>query len=741
MIDGEKQIKPASGGLVTAMTSYLKKQENKDFSEVFWCGVPGCTIAEWMPAIENTDTQGFTYLPVFAGNHDYAGYYNGFSNSVLWPLFHYFPSYAEYDTSFYECYNKVNETFSSVLTQHLRPGDTVWIHDYHLVPLAAMLRKENAELSIGFFLHIPFPSYEIFRLLPKKWQCDLLKGILGADLIGFHTIDYASHFLQSILMVMGLDNDRNIIHHDNRLIKTDVFPISIDFERFHSAYDDEIIAAKRQALYTQMGERKIIFSVDRLDYTKGVHNRLKAYEFFLLQNPGYHGRIVFIMVIVPSRDSISKYAERKKMIDETISGINSRIGNIQWMPVIYQYSSLGFDEMLALYTACDLAMITPLRDGMNLVSKEFIASRKDQKGVLLLSEMAGAARELTDALIINPNDISEMADKIKEGLEMDRSAQKKAMEKMQVRIANYDVKAWAEEFISELSNIKQRQNSFQIKFLDEFTRRKIFEQYRNSSKRLLLLDYDGTLVPFSSEPDQAIPGRELLELIGELGNNEANDLFLISGRNSSWLQDHFGQLPINLIAEHGARYKWKDGEWITDVQTHNEWKASVHGIMEMYVRRCPNSMIEEKDFSMVWHYRNANVEQGKLRSLQLMSELNEYIHNRHLQVIMGNKIVEVRQSGINKGTFIQKIIEKKDYDFVFAVGDDRTDEDMFRTLLSVKNVFTIKVGSEASYAKYNLHSSMMVNALLQGMNHLDSNPPGRSASFFRTGIGYPVFGF
>jgi trehalose 6-phosphate synthase/phosphatase len=470
----------------------------------------------------------------------------------------------------------------------------------------------------------------------------------------------------------------------------------------------------------KMQEQKIIFSVDRLDYTKGVHNRLRAYEYFLRQNPQYHGKVVFILVIVPSRDTIPKYAERKKMIDEQISRINSKVGNIHWVPVIYQYNFLDFTEMIALYTACDLALITPLRDGMNLVSKEFVASRSDKKGVLIISEMAGAARELTDALTINPNDVLDIAQKIKEGLEMKEEEQTVRLEAMQKRIANYDVQGWADDFMTELYNIKHRQQSFHIRFLDYYTKRSLYDAYRNSARRLLLLDYDGTLVPFSSNPEQAVPGKELLTLLKNLSETEENEVYLISGRSSSWLEKHFGNLPLHLIAEHGARYKEKNRQWITEVQTHNEWKEQVHNIMQMYERRCANSSVEEKEFSMVWHYRNCNVEQGKLRAYELTNELNEYIRNRHLQVLMGNKIVEVRQSGINKGSFIKKIIEAGEYDFVFAVGDDRTDEDMFRELIDKSNSYTIKVGSDASYAQYNLHTPQMVVSLLEGMNHLTS---------------------
>lgn len=717
-VDDSNIIKQGSGGLVTAMNSFLVDMKNQSFSTVFWAGIPGCSSGSWGAATKNISDHSFTYLPVFVSRSEYHGYYNGHANSVLWPLFHYFPSYADYNLDSFNFYTKVNEHFAETLLKSIHPGDTVWIHDYHLLPLTAMLRKEMPQLTIGFFLHIPFPSFEIFRLLPRKWQETLLKGLLGADLIGLHTIDYAAHLLQCFLMILGLDNDHNIIHFDNRLIKVDVFPISIDFKKFNEAYDNEKVLAVKKSICARMGERKIIFSIDRLDYSKGVHNRLKAYEFFLTQNPHYLEKVVFIMVMIPSRDTIPKYAERKRMIDELISDINSTIGNIHWMPVIYQYNSLEFEEMVGLYSACDLALITPLRDGMNLVAKEFVASRKDNKGVLVLSEMAGAARELTDALLINPNDILELAQKIKEGLEMDLNNQTLAMESMQQRIQNYDIKAWAEDFMSELENIKLRQQNFQIKFLDEFSKRTMYHQYRIAKKRLLLLDYDGTLVSFTSNPENAIPDKELLQLISNLCIKKQNEVFIISGRNSAWLEKCFGKLPVNLIAEHGARYRWKTEEWVTDIQTHSEWKEQVHNIMEMYVRRCVNSFIEEKDFSMVWHYRDSIPDHGKLRSAELKSELNEFIHNRHLQVLMGNKIVEVRQSGINKGTFIKRIIDKVSYDFIFAAGDDRTDEDMFQALLGKKDTFTIKVGPEASYAQYNLHNPQMIISFLEGLDHI-----------------------
>lgn len=459
---GSIRIIPSSGGLVSAVRSYLDMKSNH-FTQVLWAGVPGCNSLTWCAAGKQVENETFTFLPVMVNKEQYDEYYNGFSNSLLWPLFHYFPSYAEYFQNEFEAYRSVNEQFLDTLLQNCSEGDTVWIHDYHLLPLAGMLRKKLPGLSIGFFLHIPFPSYELFRLLPKPWQQELLNGMLGADLIGFHTSDYAAHFLESVQKILGLRNAEGVLRYRNRIIKTEVFPISIDYHLFNKSFSESKIEESRKLLLKKLSGRKIIFSVDRLDYTKGVFNRLRAYQHFLEQNPDYLNKVVFILVIVPSRDTIPKYSERKRMIDELISQINSELGNIHWQPVNYQYQSLTFPEMLTLYTSCDVALITPLRDGMNLVAKEFVASRKDKRGVLVLSEMAGAAKELSAALLINPNDIEEISHSIKAALVMSEEEQELCMENMQNRIKNYNVQHWAEDFFACLSEIKRFQQEAEEK--------------------------------------------------------------------------------------------------------------------------------------------------------------------------------------------------------------------------------------------------------------------------------------
>ena len=517
--EGDLQVHRSAGGLVAAISSYIQGQHIKgprQFSEVYWAGVPGCTAATWTKAERKLAEQEYQYLPVFIRKRCYDAYYNGYANSLIWPLFHYFPSYADFDGDYFDDYMEANRCFLDALMLQVRPGDTIWIHDYHLMPLAGLIRQELPGVSIGFFLHIPFPSYEIFRMMPVKWQEAVIRGMMGADLIGFHTIDYATHFLKTVQMVLGLEDDMHVVRYMDRLVKVDVFPISIDYDQFHQAYQDKEVAAYRKSFSERFGNKKIIFSADRLDYTKGVFSRLKAYEHFLLQNPEYHGQVLFVLIVVPSRDHISRYAERKKMIDEYVGDINSRIGKINWQPVIYQYANLEFPELVAMYSSCHLALITPLRDGMNLVAKEFVACRQDRKGVLVLSELAGAVKELPDALLINPNDHADIALKIKQGLEMPAGEQSRRMQAMQQRVKLYNIRTWSEDFIGQLQSVKARQTAYEVKFLDTYGRIELRQRYQDAGKRLLLLDYDGTLVPFSALPTEAAPGRELLDVLTAL---------------------------------------------------------------------------------------------------------------------------------------------------------------------------------------------------------------------------------
>lgn len=715
-------LRQSSGGLVSAINAYLSGGARSKYSQTIWAGVPDCTPEVWQKVAP--DTGQYEYAPVFVEPKLYEHYYNGFSNSMLWPLFHYFPSFADYSSAHFDAYMQVNHLFAETLSTQLTKDDVVWIHDYHLLPLAGMLRQRFPALTIGFFLHIPFPSYELLRVIPKPWQREILTGMLGADLIGFHTFDYAAHFLSSVEMMLRVEHEDQLITWDNRHVKVEVFPISIDYNLFHNAYDDPEVSRLREKHIEMKGTRKLIFSVDRLDYTKGVSNRLRGYEKFLADHPDYREQVIFALVLVPSRDSISMYSESKKIIDLYISDLNSRLGTIGWQPVIYQYNHLSFAELVSLYTACDVALITPLRDGMNLVSKEFVASRKDKQGVLILSEMAGAARELTESLSINPNDSNEISQMIRVSLEMNPDEQAHRMTLMQQRIKQYDVNAWADDFFRQLNMIKEAQLEFEIKFIDPQTERNILEHYTSASRRLLLLDYDGTLEPFSHYPQRAFPREPLLKLLKKLAQNPDSDVYIISGRDAATLDQWLGHLDIGLIAEHGAKIKPKGGAWKTEITSGaDKWNEQIEELMERYVARCPNSFIEKKEFSIAWHYRNSDFAQSGLRARELYNELVHRTFHSSLNILNGNKVIEVRTKGINKGTAIEKVVSENAYDFILSIGDDQTDEDMFKKLAKTPHAYTIKVGSEASFAKYNLSSTREVKSLLEDLSRIESIKP------------------
>ena len=403
----------------------------------------------------------------------------------------------------------------------MKPDDVIWVHDYQLMILPQMLRKALPEATIGFFLHIPFPSYEIFRLIPTEWKRMLIQGMLGADLVGFHTYDYAQYFINSAKMILGLDNHYNSLTYQNRLIRADLFPIGIDFNKFKTASEDKDVIAYRDELLQNFAGKKIVFSVDRLDYTKGLIYRLQGIENFLERYAQWREKVVFIINIIPSRDNIPTYSERKRMTEEMVSTINGKYSTIQWQPIIYRYNHLPFNELCGLYVAANIALITPLRDGMNLVAKEFVASCKEG-GVLILSELTGAASELNEACLVNPTDFEEMADNIASALNMPLEEQKQRMQTMQKRLADYDVVQWVNDFLDQLFKTKKEQLNLKVKQLDTNAIRKMAADYEKSQKRCILLDYDGTLAPLTRIPAEANPTKEVLSFLKNLAADPKN---------------------------------------------------------------------------------------------------------------------------------------------------------------------------------------------------------------------------
>jgi trehalose 6-phosphate synthase/phosphatase len=706
--NGRVTVKQSDGGLVTALKNYFEQESTKEcFEQKIWLGAADFPEKRWAKIQEpSTD---FKVEPLFIDKKVYNKYYNGFCNATIWPLFHYFPSYVVYDQDSFEAYEKANQLFAEHLLKIIRPGDTVWIHDYQLFLLPGLIREKIPDVKIGFFLHIPFPSFEIFRLLHRPWKEKIIRGLLGADLIGFHTHEYVQHFLKTVRMVMGYDHQYRVIAFEKRLVKTDLFPLGIDFKRFNSSGERTEVVESKNSIVKNFPDKKIIFSVDRLDYTKGVTHRLSGYEQFLKMHPEWLEKVVFILVVVPSRQIISKYNERLKMIEEHVGRLNGKYSTLSWQPIIYRYSQINFDELCALYQSSDVGLITPLRDGMNLVAKEYVACSVE-RGVLILSELAGAANELGEALQVNPLDANEVANAIQQALTMPVPEQMYKLGLMQKRLRTYDVASWVHDFLHQLSEVKEQQHSEEQKFITSTIRREIVQNFRQARSRNLLLDYDGTLVPFARHPREAMPDRNLLKLLADLGSDTKTNLTIISGRDATILEEWFQNVPVNLVAEHGAAIKRRQQKWTQEKEIDQSWKREIRPTLEMFVKRSPRSFIEEKNHTLAWHYRNVEPELGFTRSRELLDNLFHLIRNGQLQVIDGNKVIEIRVAGIDKGVAAKKIIDENDSDFVLVVGDDKTDEDMFRSLAD--RALTIKVGPGHSVARYSVSNQQDIIKLL-----------------------------
>lgn len=713
VVDGSVQFGEVAGGLATGLSAFLDsyKYHFPKSEEHLWVGWPGSTIDEpHREEVRRRAMAEYHAYPVFLSEVDMENFYLGFCNKTIWPLFHYFPSYAVYREDYWAQYVHVNELFSETLVNVVREGDAVWIQDYHLMLLPALLRKHFPRIPIGFFLHIPFPSYEIFRLLPLRWRTGILEGLLGADLIGFHTYEYTHHFLQSVLRILGYDHSLGQVILPDRVVKADTFPMGIDYQRFVSASVDPQTECEKQELRKAVGEAKVILSVDRLDYSKGILNRLEAYELLLQSSPEYRGKVVLIMVVVPSRIGVDQYELMKKQVEEYVGKINGAFGTIGWMPVIYQYKQLSLNPLVAMYSIADVALVTPLRDGMNLIAKEYIASRTDGTGVLILSEMAGAAKELGEALIINPNDRAEIAGALKQALEMPAAEQVRRNRPMQRRLQRYDVTRWATDFLAELSATKAIQEKLNAKLLEQTNINAIGYSFRRATARLLLLDYDGTLTLHVTRPDLAAPSSELLNILKKLSESPTV-VVLISGRDRTTLESWFGKLSIGLVAEHGIWQKEPGSAWQAVDVGQPEWKTHLLPVFEQYADRLPGASVEEKEYSIVWHYRAADPEQARLLAAELTDRLLGLIANRNIQVLQGNKVVEVRPAGVNKGTAARHWFATDQYDFILAVGDDWTDEDLFAVL--PEEAYSIRVGVTNTLARFNVTDVRDVMNLLE----------------------------
>ncbi len=700
---GKLTLKPSTGGLATGLHSV------HDPGKGLWFGWSGLhdKPAGFTPETDEWKRRGC--VPVPLTRTDVRDYYEAYGNGVVWPLFHSLTDRMPLRPGPWATYEKVNQRFADAVAKELRPDDVVWVHDYQLMRVPALLRAKAQSARIGFFLHIPFPAGEVFSALPGRER--VLEGLLGADLVGFHTAGYMRNFAAAVERLLGLPVHGDRITYGGREVRLGVFPMGADVARYADP------APSRSRTPRPPIDRRLLLGVDRLDYTKGIPRRLLAFEKLLETQADLRGRVCFLQIAVPSRTDVPAYRRFRRQIDALVGRINGAYGTSAWTPVQYVARPVSQEQLVGLYRTCDVMVVTPLRDGMNLVAKEFVASRVDEDGVLVLSEFAGAADEMHEALLVNPYDVERVAEAMHDALLMSPDERRARMRSMRRRVIHSDAAHWAKSFLAALEETEASQPVTHERrtrtHLDAAVRRLVVRAANAAPHRLLLLDYDGTLTALAPSPGLAAPDRSLLSLLRALAEQPATSVHIASGRDRATLDAWLGGLPIGLHAEHGlwsrmsAGEEWKRADVIAELPRQRD----IITLLEEAVQRTPGTLIERKSTGVAWHYRQADPKLAATEVRRLRSALVRLLDGELAEVLTGHRVLEVRLSGVNKGTAIAPTLEGLPIgSAIIAIGDDRTDEQLFAAL--PPDAMTIYVGEGPSRARLRLSSVAEVRLLL-----------------------------
>ena len=705
-----KKIIPSSGGLVVAISGIETKAEK------IWVGISSSDITS--SELKDFSGKKFkAYVNIEVSARDYDKYYNVISNDVLWPLFHYEGQYVRFDWESWKIYEKVNRLFAEKIAKIAKKEDLIWIHDFHLFLLPKYLRKLKLDNRTGFFLHIPFPSSEFFRQLPVAKE--ILEGMLQSDLVGFHEYSYLRHFRSSVQFILGADSSLFHLRHKGKEISLGVFPVSIDTSRFIRKTASKELRQRYKVFLKRKNYQSLVLGVDRLDYTKGVDLKLKAFQTFLREYPEQRGNVVLLQIAVPTRRDIEVYIDLKKEVERLVGEVNGEFGHSHYTPVQYLYKSINFEELLTLYRQANVLLVTSKRDGMNLVTLEYLASQDHfDPGVVVLSEFAGASSIIPNVLLTNPWDIKGTAQKISEALLLSKEERRKRYQPTLHHLKVYTASLWAENFIQALDvPINKERKKTKIIEIDNNKLQNLSEVKDKVRKKrlLLLLDYDGTLVPIESKPEYAIIDQNHLRKLKNLLKNKNVKMTVVSGRKSNFLKNQLKSLNIDMAAEHGATYydvskkRWKSLV-SSDIKS---WYSMAKQIMEAYTFHVPGSFIEKKEYSISWHYRNSPHEFAEYQANRMKQELEGGLANLPVTTIHGKKVIESKSLEASKGNFVQWYLENKN-DLnglcIICMGDDHTDEEMFMRLPA--EAVSIKVGDGFTNAQYMIENQEKVYTVL-----------------------------
>ena len=679
-IDGDRFHAESSVGGLAAALGVLRE-------DAVWVGWPGTVVPPQLEARVRGRLARDDLVPVFLSADEEEDFYGRVCNDTLWPLFHYFADRLRITPEAWEHYVDVNARFADAILEHCDESTRVWVHDFHLMLVPAILRRRAPALPIGFFLHIPFPSSEVYRLLPTREQ--VLRGALGADYVSFHTRDYARHFRSSCLRILGVDSQPDWVELDGRRIGIGVDPIGIDVEGFREVLRDRETARLVADLETRYADRRLVLGVERLDYTKGIPQKLHAFERFLEQDPDRARTTSMVQVVVPSRLESREYRAQRDEIELLIARINGRFGQPGVTPVEYMHRTISKHALVALYRRADVMMVTALRDGMNLVAQEFVLCQSEPglpgrwRGALLLSELAGSAHVLPGALLVNPWDVEGVVAHLAHALALSARERRRRLETMARRVEALDSRQWAAGFLDRLDRYARRDRvPRRPPTLDATLEARIESRFRRARTRTILLDYDGTLRELERHPDLAQPTPEIRALLRDLAAVPATDVHLVSGRRRRDLEQWFGKLPVHLSAEHGYLARAPGGEWTPLLDLDLGWLRPVERLLRRVAADVPGTHVERKACSVAWHYREAEPEYGSWRAHELLNDLGQHLAGAPAEILLGRHVVEVRAQGVNKGVYVRSLFPhgREPTRFVLGLGDDRTDHDLLDAL-------------------------------------------------------------
>ncbi|CAN7133841.1 unnamed protein product [Brassica rapa subsp. narinosa] len=716
----------------------------------------------------------FNCVPTFLPKEIQEKYYRGFCKHHLWPLFHYmlpmFPDHGDrFDRRLWQAYVSANKIFSDRVMEVINPEDDyVWIQDYHLMVLPTFLRKRFNRIKLGFFLHSPFPSSEIYRTLPVR--DDILRGLLNCDLIGFHTFDYARHFLSCCSRMLGLDYESKRGHigldYFGRTVFIKILPIGIHIGRLESVLNLPSTAAKMKEIQEQFKGKKLILGIDDMDIFKGISLKLIAMEHLFETYWNMRGKCVLIQIVNPARASGKDVEEAKREIYVTAKRINERYGSPGYEPVILIDRLVPRNEKTAYYAMADCCLVNAVRDGMNLVPYKYIICRQGTPGIdkamgtsrdsprtsmLVVSEFIGCSPSLSGAIRVNPWDVDAVAEAVNLALKMSEAEKRLRHEKHYHYVSTHDVGYWAKSFLQDLERASQDHYnkrcwgigfglSFRVLSLSPSFRKlsidHIVSTYRKTERRAIFLDYDGTLVPESSLVKT--PTAEVLSVLKSLCEDPKNTVFIVSGRGWESLSEWLSPCEnLGIAAEHGYFIRWSSKkEWETCYSSAEaEWKNIVEPVMRSYMDATDGSTIEFKESALVWHHQDADPDFGSCQAKELLDHLESVLANEPVVVKRGQHIVEVKPQGVSKGLAVEKVIHRmvengNSPDMVMCIGDDRSDEDMFESILNTvtnpdlpmrPEIFACTVGRKPSKAKYFLDDVTDVLKLLEGLGAASSS--------------------